>query len=1580
MAKKLNKKIAVIGIVLLTLMIAAGSGLLIYRHIRRDPDRALKLHQQALDAGDYLEAERQLGRAYVFGKTDEDKTQRLFELADFHLIQNDEHEANWGKAMQCWNMVITNTDTQNIPARRKLLDYYYQAADTGDTRIWKNVNENTTELLEILEKQGTEPDTFLLTAHARSLLGIAQRGETTDRREPLNASIEILSELLEKEPGNEKFYKLMADATIVEGELNALGGVVDAEQKAQEKAVGFLETAVEQADDKSTATADLILYKMQTAQNDPNSLEAIRVEIAERSKQVQPNDKLWLVTSIAYETPGQLPAEAEINRAIEAIRQAHELKPDNFEYTFRLARLMYRKGNAFNDSAALEDARQMAEGALSLPEVQDVPGPLQGRNLMYRFTLNGFLADLYLENAIAAKEAENEVEAQDYLQKAEPRVKEILDRLGATDNPTAQKYQGMIALVRGEKDEAVRLLYKAYEQSKALDTPGEASNVDPRVAVILAEIAKQEGNLGLQAEFLLKVYTSGEGYVQQKPQIFLEYAQLINRLRSFPGWAVLVMQSVDNYEKSCGANEQSRKLAIEVSLATGELDKAKEMLAYFDNAPEAKLSYELRILLVQIRQLRQTMAGSEEEKKEPTAEQTQELETLRASRDALLEQILSRYPKEMDSLLLNAICIDLMQNEQAQRAVQYLDTYLAANPDSVDLMVLRLRAQQADPLNLTTEQLQALQEQAIQAVSDPKQKALLLAGQYRSSGDDEKALKILEENPEVDKDDPDIVKSRFEIVLEQKDLKAAEGLLPMIRTKNLDLCEGNLAVARLEYVKENYPLALRRMEECVTLRPLSSDMYYYKSLVQRQLEDQEAAIESAQTAVRMNPKNPIYARNLASLLFVRNAALGSKMTTEQREEAQRAIGMALSLNPTDWQLRSVYAESIQKDSPDRALAIRQRLLKSNPTAANAMMLGNMALRIAQSEWEPAKKDALIELAGKAYQQGMEIDPDDEMLRQTFADYQQRTGKGEDAIKLLKDDKNLEWKFYLRNGQFGQAEAVLKDLLQETPDDTALVKGLVLALQGAGKRDDVKRYLDMLSGLDDTKETGLWILQKYIDNGFVAEAEKDLASFKERYPDEKVLLLVEAWTEMGKGRLEEALVLANRYLETDTNNAGAWRLRGRLYRLMNRPREAIADLQHSKLLQDAPAVRLELATVYRENNQVAAAIGELVSGLEDPQSPVQIRLTLESLYQQNNRTGDLEKLYRSTLEKYPESSFWHFRAGRFYLTQKNLQKAQELLQKSWDLSVESNSPNADVLNYYLESFFQAQQYDKVMSIASGLIDTPLAPIAYGFMAQIQLRLEQKEKAVESFGKALTKCESSDSALEGIMYLMLGTVGEEAVTAWISKELSENKQSLKAYQLASILAERKGLYNEAIEHVDKCIEISGEQGPDRMRYAQRKSNLLLMGYAKTADQGYLTRAIELLEQMIQVQPNNSSLLNNMAYLLIDNDRQLETALEYARRAHQRDPGNGVYLDTYAYAQCKTGQYKQAEQNLIRAAQIYEESNQPVPWDLYEHLGMAKEGLGNTSEAIEMYQKALDASDQIPEKETQELQQAIQRLQQS
>jgi tetratricopeptide (TPR) repeat protein len=1586
MAKKLNKKVAIIGIILLILVAGGGMSILIGPKVARkfglfqNPEKALTQAGQALEAGDYEEAEKQFGLSYAYGKTDEYKIERLFELAQFHLIHNDQHEADWLKAMKCWNTVIS-IDTQNIQARRALLDFYYQGADNGSPGMWRSVREDAAEMIEVLQQQGTEPDSFLLIAHAKALLSIAQRGETTDRRTLLDECITSLNRLIELEPQNGELYKLMADAMAVQGELDTLAGVIDARKNAQAKAIEYLETGIASSDDKATAVADMILYKMQTTLSDPNILANIRTEIDERSKQIQPNAKFWLVSSIAYETPGKMSAESEINRAIESIRQAHELEPEDFEYTIRMARLMYRKGSTFDDAAAIEDAIQIAEEALSLEEVQDVPGPLRGRNINYRFMLNNFLAELYLEKAIAAAKEDRITEADEYTQKAEERIAEIVSTLGSSDNPTAQKYEGLVALAKGQHDRAAQILYKTYEQNKALDKAGEASRVDSRVCIALAEIAAQKNQPGMEVEFLLQVVSKNQDrFILQKPQLLLDYADVLSRLRYFQDWADAVTRLTESYQNRYGVTEQSQRLLLQVAIADSQYDRAQQLLAAYQGPPAEKEQFELLLLSSRISSMKRTMALDKNQNQEPTEDQTQQLEQLRKDRNLLLKKILQDDPQALDTQLLSMICSDLIQNDQADFAVECLDAYLDKNPDVFTLMVLRLQALQDDPLNLTTEQRATLQRQAIEALGDARQKTILLAEQYQSEGDYDKALQLIRQySQSLEKDEPEMLDREFNILLSQKDIAAAETLQQKIRAENVDKCEGNLAAARLEIAKENYALALRRLDQCLVLQPLSSYTHFLKSQTHQNLNDYEQAIESAKTAIRMSPRDPLYARNLASLLFNRNSELGSKLTEEQESEAEQAIVAAVQLNPGNWQLQSVYAEIIYSRDPDRAISIRQSLLETNPTGANALMLANMALRTAQSEWDDAKKDGLIGLAGTALEKGIEIEPENEALLEAYADYLQKSGK-EDAMGPIRGNKNLEWKFYLRGGRFDEAKAVLNELLADNPNDPLVIQGLVLVSQGAGQREQIKEYLELLGSVDDTKETELWILQKYVDNGFTLEAEKNLESFMERFPDEKAAIMVKAWVLMSQGQLDEALALANRYLESNTNNPSAWRLRGRLYRLMNQPNKAIDDLQRSKSLQDIPMVRIELATVYSETKQMTSAIGELVSSLDDPQAPMRMRLMLEGLYQRNNRITDLEKLYDSTLQYYPKNAFWHYRAGRYYLSKKDLKKAEALLKKSWDLSNENEQPDSQALEYYLETLLQSQQYDKVLSIASELVDTPMAPVGYTSMAQVHLRLGQRDKVLENFNKALDKAQVTDAALEGIMTLMLRTVGQDEVTAWISNELAEDANSQKAHILASALSSAKGDYNEAIKHIEQCLRLFEQDNPLWLGYALKKVNLSIMAYVKTSDPAYLNQAVELLDKMLLIQPNNSSLLNNMAYLLADNDQRLEEALEYARKAHQGDPGNAVYLDTYAYVQCKTGYYDQAEQNLIRALQIFEAANQPVPWDLYKHFGMAKEGLEQPAQAIEMYQKAMDASEQISEDEQKLLQEAIERLQQN
>lgn len=1574
MAKKLNKLVAIIAITLIVLVISAGVGFLVLKQIRRNPDRALEKAHLALEAGDYIEAESQLKRAYVFGKTDAFKIDRLFELAEYHLIDNDMHEPEWPKAMGFWNKIVT-IDADNIQARRNLLDYFYQAADSGQAAFWKNVHENTSELIEVLERQGQEPDVFLLKAHAKALLSIASRGESTDRASLLEEGVQVLEPLIESNPKDAELYNLRAQAAAVQGELDVIQGVANAQKQAEDIIEEWFQAGIEQADDTAEAVANYMQYQLQN-NPDPNGLEKIRSDLEAWTAKIKPKARLFYITSIAYENPGKQSVEAEINRAIEAVRQAIAMEPENVEYTLRMARLLYRKGMVFHDPASIQDAIGVAEGALSMDAVQDVPGPLQSRNAAYRITLNIFMADLYLEQALDAKRAGDDEQTRMYSEKASDRVDVIIGMLGTSEGPIAQKYQGLMALAEGQREKGVRLLYDSYQKQRSLDKPEDFSHVDPIVCEELAHIAKQENLPGLEREFLQWAVYNHNRAVLQKPQLILDYADVLARLRAWQ----MVQSLVGEYHRRYQPTDMSRQLTVRAAIAAGKFDVVEDILAELNPTAASTMVLKLRANNVEIARLVREIAQLEQDDPGAVTEQKKRVDALRDQRIKLLNELLEQYPEEVDARPLGVAAVGLVRQGDTASAAAVMDRYLAEHSDAVGIRVLRLQCDEPDPLNVSPERLKQLREDAIGLISDEKQKALQMVDYYRADGDYDKALEAVRQAQSQMPDDSDLIAVEFDLLLEKEEPDEAEALLPSLRAANADGFEGNLLSGKLEIRRENYQLALRRLDECLTLCPLSSEPYLFKAQIQQKLEQYETAVENIRTAVNMNPRNGAYVRILATFLFERNAKLGNKATPQQQTEAERALASAIQLNPSDWQLQSVYAESIQTQSPDRALAIRQELLEVHPNATNAVMLGNMALRMAREEWDTAKKSGLIQLAGQAFEKGMALEPNNEIIRQAYADYKQMTGKGEEAVKLIHDDENLLWKFYLRNGQFEQAKTLIEKLIAETPDDIILLRGLAISLEGMGERDPLKEVLDKLYEKDDTRENQLWVLQKYMDNALLLGLENKLEGFKERFPEEQVVLLIEAWVKMANGYVEDAMTLANRYLETNTDNPGAWRLRGRSQRLMGEPRKAIEDLQRSKDLQDNVQVRLELANVYIDINRPVSAIGELVSLMDDPGTPMRVRMMLENLYKANNRSNDLDKFYEAMTQKYPDYPLWYFRAGSYYLNQKDFAKAQDLLEKAMELGLKANQSISTVLDVYLETLYQSQQYNKVISVASRYIDGPMAVIAYAHMAEVQAHLGQTQKAVDSFYTALDKAGTNKNILDGILKSMLKNVGEEPVTSWIEQKTSAGSESLSGYLLGSRYAQIQGAYNRAIEYMDKCIEMSGTGTPEYLGYGLDRVNLLIMGYMKTSDSDYVERAIVDLEKMLKLQPENFSLLNNLAYLLIDNDQGLDAALEYARKAHLGDPGNPVYLDTYAYALCKTGQLDEAERNLLRAKQMYEVGSNPAPWDLYKHLALTYESQGKRAEALETYRKALDAAEDVSEKEKQNLKDSIDKLNQS
>ena len=105
-----------------------------------------------------------------------------------------------------------------------------------------------------------------------------------------------------------------------------------------------------------------------------------------------------------------------------------------------------------------------------------------------------------------------------------------------------------------------------------------------------------------------------------------------------------------------------------------------------------------------------------------------------------------------------------------------------------------------------------------------------------------------------------------------------------------------------------------------------------------------------------------------------------------------------------------------------------------------------------------------------------------------------------------------------------------------------------------------------------------------------------------------------------------------------------------------------------------------------------------------------------------------------------------------------------------------------------------------------------------------------------------------------------------------------------------------------------------------------------------------------------PNNTGILNNLAYLLAENNERLSDALVYAKRALDAMPNSPGLMDTYAYVLHKNGKDEQAAEFLEAALQQYEQNNIIVPAEVYEHKGMVKEKLGAKTEAVAAYRQAL------------------------
>lgn len=121
-----------------------------------------------------------------------------------------------------------------------------------------------------------------------------------------------------------------------------------------------------------------------------------------------------------------------------------------------------------------------------------------------------------------------------------------------------------------------------------------------------------------------------------------------------------------------------------------------------------------------------------------------------------------------------------------------------------------------------------------------------------------------------------------------------------------------------------------------------------------------------------------------------------------------------------------------------------------------------------------------------------------------------------------------------------------------------------------------------------------------------------------------------------------------------------------------------------------------------------------------------------------------------------------------------------------------------------------------------------------------------------------------------------------------------------------------------------------------------------------QGKTAKSHASYRKAIALWPDNVMALNNYAYHLSEQGKDLEKALEMSARVMELEPGNGTYIDTYGWILYKLGRYEEARKVIMQALAL-DTHNSP---ELLAHYGDVLFALGETYMATVYWNRALKA----------------------
>jgi Flp pilus assembly protein TadD len=239
------------------------------------------------------------------------------------------------------------------------------------------------------------------------------------------------------------------------------------------------------------------------------------------------------------------------------------------------------------------------------------------------------------------------------------------------------------------------------------------------------------------------------------------------------------------------------------------------------------------------------------------------------------------------------------------------------------------------------------------------------------------------------------------------------------------------------------------------------------------------------------------------------------------------------------------------------------------------------------------------------------------------------------------------------------------------------------------------------------------------------------------------------------------------------------------------------------------------------------------------------------------------------------------------------------------------------------------------------DTPLAHYALG---ELYDQIGKHEAAAASFSRVPKSSALWLNAQLGMAYAFNALERFDEAKTLLRALIAAYPSDTRPYTTLGTILRANKEYSEAVSYYTKAIDNLGPDKPTHWSAYYSRG----VCYERLKDWG---KAESDLKKALALDPEQELTLNYLGYSWVDQNVQVQEAMQLIRRAVDKRPNDGYFVDSLGWAYYRQNDYDQAVKHLERAVEL--KPDDPV---INDHLGDAYWKVGRKLEASYQWKQAL------------------------